>query len=302
MIGLVPFITLQRASGNRRGIVAMTLSMGSFLVNDALSKHVSESMPAAQLIGIRGLMSTLLLLAVAHALGLLRGAGAEPAPIRAALKQPAVLWRSMIDVLGTFAYLNSLFHLAIGNATAINMALPLFLTLYAMLRWQEPVGARRWLAIGTGFAGVLLIVQPAAEGFNAWALLCLLATLLHAARDIVTRGIPTRIPSALVTLITAAAVTVVAAFWTLWLGWQPVSLRQVGLLAVAGVFLSAGYYLVIVAVRAGDMSVIAPFRYSGLLFALVIGWAVWGDIPNASAWIGIMLVVGAGLTMLRAQR
>lgn len=302
MIGLVPFITLQRASGNRRGIVAMTLSMGSFLVNDALSKHVSESMPAAQLIGIRGLMSTLLLLAVAHALGLLRGAGAEPAPIRAALKQPAVLWRSMIDVLGTFAYLNSLFHLAIGNATAINMALPLFLTLYAMLRWQEPVGARRWLAIGTGFAGVLLIVQPAAEGFNAWALLCLLATLLHAARDIVTRGIPTRIPSALVTLITAASVTVVAAFWTLWLGWQPVSLRQVGLLAVAGVFLSAGYYLVIVAVRAGDMSVIAPFRYSGLLFALVIGWAVWGDIPNASAWIGIMLVVGAGLTMLRAQR
>ena len=302
MIGLVPSITLQRAGGNRRGIVAMTLSMASFLVNDALSKHVSESMPATQLIGIRGLMATLLLLAIAHAMGLLRSAGAEPAPIRAALQQPAVLWRSMIDVLGTFAYLNALFHLAIGNATAINMALPLFLTLYAMLRWQETVGARRWLAIGTGFAGVLLIVQPAAEGFNAWALLCLLATLLHAARDIVTRGIPTHIPSVLVTLITAASVTVVAAFWTLWLGWQPVTLRQVGLLAAAGVFLSAGYYLVIVAVRAGDMSVIAPFRYSGLLFALVIGWTVWGDIPNALAWIGIMLVVGAGLTMLRAQR
>lgn len=302
MIAGVPSLTLQRAAGNRLGIAAMTLSMASFLVNDALSKHVSESMPSTQLIGIRGLLSTLLLLVVAHGLGQLRGAGAEPSPLRAALKQPAVLWRSMIDVLGTFAYLNALFHLAIGNATAINMALPLFLTLYATLRWQEPVGAGRWLAIGAGFAGVLLIVQPAAEGFNAWALLCLLATLLHAARDIVTRGIPTRVPSVLVTLITAASVTVVAAFWTLWLGWQPVSMRQFGLLAAASVFLSAGYYLVIVAVRAGDMSVIAPFRYSGLLFALVIGWTVWGDIPNTLAWFGIVLVVGAGVTLLRTPR
>lgn len=302
MNGRVSPISLQRAVDNRRGIVAMTLSMACFLVNDALSKHVSESLPATQLIGIRGVMSTLLLLVIAHAMGLLRGSGGEPAPIRAALRQPAVLWRAMIDVLGTFAYLNSLFHLAIGNATAINMSLPLFLTFYAMLRWKERVGVGRWLAIGAGFAGVLLIVQPATEDFNAWALLCLLATLLHATRDVVTRGIPPQIPSVLVTLMTAAAVAVVAALATPWFGWQPVSLQQLGLLAAASVFLSGGYYLVIVAVRAGDMSVIAPFRYSGLLFALVIGWAVWGDIPNLLAWIGILLVVGAGLAMLRARR
>jgi drug/metabolite transporter (DMT)-like permease len=247
-------------------------------------------------------MSTFLLLAVAHAMGQLRGSTAQPAAMRATLTQPAVLWRSAIDALATFAYLNSLFHLPIGNATAINMASPLFLTLYAVLRWQERVSAGRWLVIGAGFVGVLLIVQPAAEGFNAWALLCLLATLLHATRDVITRDIPRAVPSVLVTLGTAASVTAIAAAWTLWQGWQPVSLRQYALLAAASVFLSVGYHLVIVAVRAGDMSVISPFRYSGLLFALVIGWVVWGDIPNLLAWAGIALLVGAGVMMLRGQR
>lgn len=276
--------------------------MASFIVNDALVKHVSADLPAAQLIGIRGLMSTLLLLVVAHALGQLRGSTQNPARVRGALMQPAVLWRSGIDALATFAYLNSLFHLPIANATAINMASPLFLTLYAVLRWREDVTMGQWLVISAGFAGVLLIVQPAADGFNAWALLCLLATLLHSARDVVTRRIPPSVPSLLVTLGTAASVTLLAAAWTLWQGWQPVTLRQYALLGAASVFLSAGYYLVIVAIRAGDMSVVAPFRYSGLLFALLIGWLVWGDIPDAMAWAGIVLLVVAGVWMLRGQR
>ena len=83
-------------------------------------------------------------------------------------------------------------------------------------------------------------------------------------------------------------------------GWQPPTAKQLLLLAAAAVFLSAGYYLVITGMRAGEMSVIAPFRYTGLLFALVLGWAVWGDVPNALAWAGIALLVGAGLYVLRS--
>ncbi len=290
------------SAANRRGILAMTLSMAGFIVNDALVKHVGQTLPAAQLICVRGLMATVLLLVVAHTMGLLRPALRSNCGARPAMLHPAVIWRSALDALATMAYLNSLFHLPIANATAINMASPLFLTLVAVVRWHEHVGAVRWLAIAAGFTGVLLVVQPAADAFNAWALVCLLATVLHTARDLVTRGIPPAVPSVLVTLATACAVTLLSGLWATLHGWQAISLMQLGQLAAASVFLSAGYYFVIVGMRAGDMSVITPFRYSGLLFALVLGWAVWGDIPNVLAWGGIVLLVGAGVFMLRTQR
>jgi drug/metabolite transporter (DMT)-like permease len=91
-----------------------------------------------------------------------------------------------------------------------------------------------------------------------------------------------------------------AAVLTALQGWQTPTARQLLLLAAAAVFLSAGYYLVITGMRAGEMSVIAPFRYTGLLFALVLGWAVWGDVPNALAWAGIAMLVGAGLYVVRS--
>ena len=291
-----------QSAANRRGIVAMSLAMASFIANDALVKYVSESLPAAQLIFIRGLFATVLLLAVARAAGLLRPAlGNDPGALRHLLHRP-VLARSAVDAMATLAYLASLFHMPIGNATAITMATPLFITLFAVLVWRERVGGARWLAIASGFVGVLLIVQPVADGFNAWALLCLLGTLLQTGRDLITRTIHTSVPSVLITVATSVTVTLLAGLLTAVQGWQAVTPQQLALLTGASVFLSAAYYLVIVGMRSGDMSVIAPFRYSGLLFALLVGWVVWGDVPNALAWVGIALLVGAGLYVLRSER
>lgn len=280
----------------------MSLGMASFIANDALVKFVSQSLPAAQLIFLRGLMATLLLLVVAQALGLLRHpGGATHGPLQQLL-QRRVLLRSGVDAVAGMAYLAALFHMPLGNATAINMATPLFLTLYVALFRGEQVGPGRWLLIGGGFAGVLLIVQPAAAGFNAWSLLCLAATMLHAVRDLLTRGIPRGIPSVMVTLSTALAVTLLAGLLSLVEGWQPFGARHLGLLAVASIFLCGGYYLVILCMREGDVSVIAPFRYTSLLFALVIGWLVWGDVPNVLAWCGIGVLLASGLAMLRSAR
>ncbi len=281
-------------AANRRGIAAMSFAMASFVSNDALVKYVSESLPSAQLIFIRGLFATALLLAVAQGLGAMRQVGS--------VFQRTVLGRSALDALATMVYLTSLFHLPIANATAINMATPLFITLFAVLALGERVGPGRWLAIVTGFTGVLLVVQPSAAGFNAYALLCLGGTLLHAGRDLTTRFIDSRVPSILITLATAVTVTLLSGGLSLVQGWQPMTTRHVGLLALASVFLSIGYYLIIVGMRAGDMSVVAPFRYTGLLFALAIGWALWGDAPNAVAFIGIALLVGAGLYVLHSER
>ena len=281
-------------AANRRGIVAMSLAMAGFVANDALVKHVSESLPAAQLIFIRGVFASILLGTAAHALGATRQFST--------VFQRTVLGRAVLDALATMTYLTSLFHLPIANAVAINMATPLFITLFAVLALGEKVGPGRWLAIATGFAGVLLVVQPSAAGFNAYALLCLGGTLLHAGRDLTTRFIPGDVPSILITVATAITVSLLSGALSLVQGWQPMTARHLSLLALASVFLSIGYYLIIVGMRHGDMSVVAPFRYSGLLFALAIGWAIWGETPNALAFAGIALLVGAGLFVLHSER
>lgn len=274
----------------------MSLAMASFVTNDALVKSVSASLPAAQLIFIRGAFATALLLLVAQSMGVLRAG-----ELRGALQRP-VLVRAGLDSLATLTYLTSLFHLPIGNATAINMATPLFITLFAVLAFGERVQLARWLAIITGFVGVVLVVQPSAAGFNAYALLCLVGTLFHSGRDLMTRRIDPNISSLLITLATAVAVTLLSGLLSVFQGWKPTGALQLGQLAAASAFLSVGYYLIIVGMRSGEMSVIAPFRYTGLLFALVIGWAVWGDVPNALAWVGIALLVSAGLYVLHSER
>lgn len=279
---------------DRVGILAMAGGMASFVTNDSIVKHVSESLNAGQLIFIRGLMSIVLLVAAAHAMGALRQAKG--------LLGRKVLLRGALDAIATVVYLTSLFHLPLGNATAINMVAPLMITLFAVLVLHERVGLGRWIAIATGFSGVLLIVQPTGAGFNAFALLCLAGTVFHASRDLLTRFIDASMPSILITIPTAVLVTLLAGCWTLLQGWQPVEWRHLGQLAAASVFLSAGYCLTIVAMRSGNLSTVAPFRYSGLLFALVLGWTVWGDVPNALAWSGIALLVGAGLYVLYSDR
>ena len=290
------------AAGNRGGIIDLSFAMALFITNDALVKVVSESMPGLQLIFIRGLFACLLMLALCTATGAFKpDALYGQRPVRHLL-QPRVLMRATLDASASLIYLTALFHMPLANATAINMATPLFITLIAIQLFKEQVRRAQWVAIGVGFAGVLLIVQPAASGFNAWALMCLAGTVLHAGRDAMTRVIPAQIPAMLITLSTVISVTFFSGTLIVFQGWQTPNGRQLALLAAAGVLLSGGYFLLTRAMRQGQMSVVAPFRYSGLLFALLLGWLVWGDVPNALAFCGIGLLVGAGLYMLGIKK
>jgi drug/metabolite transporter (DMT)-like permease len=272
----------------------MVGAMAGFVVNDAIVKHVSEDMPSAQLIFLRGALASLLVLGMALALGARR-------QLRHAL-HPRVAARAAVDACATVMYLLSLFHLPLGNATAINLAAPLFMVVFAVWFLKERPGAARWLAVALGFAGVLCVVQPSSEGFNAWALLCLAGTLFHATRDLLTRRIDPAIPSIVVTLSTAVAVTLLSGALSLAQGWQPFTAAQLAWLAGASVFLVAGYFLIIQCMRQGELSLTAPFRYAALLFAVVLGYLVWGDVPDAWAWCGIALLVGSGLYVVHDQR
>jgi drug/metabolite transporter (DMT)-like permease len=283
------------APGTRHRIRLMVLAMTAFIANDALVKVVSEGLPAGQLILVRGLMATALVWAVARAT-----AGALP--LRHVFGR-WVLLRTLLDALATVTYLVSLFHLPIANATAINMATPLVIALLAGPMLGQRVGARRWLLIGAGFAGVLLVVQPGPGGFNAYAWLCVLATLFNAARDLVTPRIAGEVSSMGITLSTTAGVTVAAALMTASDGgFVPMSTLQVGQLAAAAVFLAAGHALTIAATRGSDLATVSPFRYSALVVAVALGWLVWGEAPNLLAWGGIALLIASGVALLRMPR
>jgi drug/metabolite transporter (DMT)-like permease len=199
-------------------------------------------------------------------------------------------------------YLSALFNMPLANATAINMSTPLLIALLSALLLQHRISWRHWLIIGLGFGGVLCVVQPQADGFNHWAWVALAGTLCHALRDLSVYFIPDHVPSPLITLSTALTATVMAGIWALFHPWHSVTPLQWAQMAGASVFLSAGYFLLIKATRMADMTVIAPFRYMGLLTAVVMGFVVWGDVPNALAWTGMGLLVAAGLMMIRISR
>lgn len=284
----------ERARHNRLGILWMVLAMSAFICNDAMIKSVGERVPMAQMIVVRGVMAITLITLVAWRTGALAGL--------AGLFRGWIALRAGCEGVGTFLYLAALFNLPLANATAINQASPLMIALLARLFLRERVDGARWAAIAVGFTGVLMVIQPRAEGFNAYAWLCLIATLIYAFRDLMTRKIPAGTPSILVTLVTAVVVWVMAAVLLAFDGWAPMQWRDVGLLCIASVFLSTGYHAAIAATRHAEISVVAPFRYVGLLWALLIGYVVWGDVPNALAAAGIALLIGAGLFMIRQQR
>lgn len=280
--------------GTRRGVASMILGMAAFIINDTLIKLASASVPTGQLITMRNIMAAGLIVVLIVMTG-------QAAHLRRAADR-VVITRSLIDVIATLCYLLALFHMPIGNVTAINMATPLAMTAAAAVFMSVPVGWRRWTAIAAGFLGVLLIVQPEAEGFNAYSLLAIAAVVFIVARDLTTRRIDTGIPSLVITLTNAVFVLLGALALSAWEGWVAVNLVQVLLLAGAGVFLIGGYLLIVDAFRHGDLATVGPFRYTGLIWALLSGFLVWGDIPNLLAFAGIVIVVASGLYVLHRER
>lgn len=283
-----------RAAENRRGIAYMVAGMGCLVVNDSAIKYVGQSMNVAQMITVRGVMAALMLLAVA------RGVGATRA--LPTLMHRTVVIRVLFDAITTLLFIASLMHLPIGNATAINLGSPLIMALLAAMFLGEHPGLRRWLAIAAGFIGVVLVIQPRIDGFNAWSLMCLAATVAQSVRDMLTRRIPATVPAILIAFAAVGFITLVASVATVAQGWQPVAWSEVGLLAFAAALLAAGYYFLVDSMRYGAMSVVAPFRYTGLLVALATGYLVWGEVPSAMAWGGIGLLLAAGVYLLHDER
>jgi drug/metabolite transporter (DMT)-like permease len=283
------------SSHNFRGATFMAVSMAGFTANDTMTKFVSASMNMGQVMLIRGLFATVLIALVAWS----RGALANPRQ----LLHPMVALRSAAEAMATVTFLIALQNLPLATTSAVLQALPLAVTMGAALVFGEEVRWRRWLAIAVGFAGVLIIVRPGAEGFNAYAILALVCVVFCTVRDLATKRLPESIPSLLVSTVTAGLVTVCGVLLVGPMGgWTPMSGASLGLLATAAVLLLVGYHFIISAMRTGDISFIAPFRYTALLWAIVLGFAVFGDIPDGPMILGATIVVGSGLYALYRER
>ncbi|MCU0830159.1 MAG: DMT family transporter [Rhizobiaceae bacterium] len=282
-------------SANTRAALLMIAAMTAFTLNDAITKWVSTEIGVGQTMVLRGILATLIL----GLLAFRQGAFARPE----ALKSPVVLGRSGMEIGGTITFLLALPHLPISNVSAIYQALPLVVTLGAALFLKEPVGWRRWSAILVGFCGVMLIIRPGAAAFNGWSLLVILSLCFSTARDLLTRKVPPGTSTFGVAMLASIGVTLAgAAMIPLEGGFKPVTLAQaVGIAASAGL-ISAAYITLIGAMRGGDISFVAPFRYVALIVAILVGYLAFNERPDVWMLTGSAIVIASGIYMFHRER
>ncbi|MDE0985599.1 MAG: DMT family transporter [Yoonia sp.] len=286
---------MMQISDNMRGAGLMAGSMVAFTVNDAFMKGLSGDIPLFQALFLRGLGTVAVLVALAIITGQFRFGYSRKDWVLIGL-------RSTAEIGGTVFFLTALFHMPIANVTAVLQVLPLTVSLAGALFLGEVLGWRRLMAILVGFVGVFLIVRPGGEGFTIYSIYALGAVACVTLRDLVVRRMSRKVPSIMVGLMAAISVTLSGAFVTATQSWVPVDGTTTLQLAGAMVFIVFGYIFSVAAMRTGEIGFVAPFRYSGLLAALIIGWAVFGDWPVPLTLIGAGIVVATGLFTLYRER
>lgn len=282
------------ASDNFKAAALMTGSMAGYTFNDACMKVLSVTMPLEQAVFLRGIATCVLLYVLGRYLGTMRFN-------LSAREWKLIGLRCLGEIGATYCFLTALFHMPIANVTAILQVLPLVIALAAWAFLSEPLGWRRLAAIGVGFIGVLLIVQPGA-GFSVWSLYALAAVGFITLRDLVVRKLSPETPSMTVAVMAALSITIGFGIASMGVDWGPVDGWSATLLAMAAFFIFLGYLFSVMVMRVGDIAFAAPFRYTGLLWALVLGLVLFNEWPNDLMLIGGAIVVGTGLFTLFRER
>lgn len=281
---------------NMRGALLMMGSMASFTLNDASMKALSDELPLAQALFLRGLATMALMYLLARSLGAIK--------LKMSRRdRNLVRLRNLAEIGTAYFFITALFNMPIANAAAIMQALPLSVTLAGALFLGQAVGWRRLSAILVGFLGVMLIVRPGMAGFNIYSVYVLIAVVLVTIRDVLSRKISAEVPTMTVALMNAVSVTVAFGLASLFTDWAPLSGKATMQLGAASVFIIGGYIFSVSAMRIGEIAVIAPFRYTSLLWALVLGLAIFAEWPDLLTLLGSAIVVVTGVyTFYRERR
>lgn len=282
---------------NLRGIGLVILAMAAFSLEDMFIKRLSGDLPVGQILMILGVGSATIFATLAWVSG---HRLFEPQAW-----QPLLLYRAGFEASASLAFATALSLVDLSVVASVFQATPLVITMSAALFLGEQVGWRRWSAILVGFLGVLMIIRPGFAGFDPWALLVLVAVVCVAGRDLVTKRIDATIASTVVSFQGFAVLIPAGALLLLLSPGEaaPVSVALAAMLGGAILFGAIGYYGIVRAMRLGDAAVVTPFRYSRLIFSLLVGVVVFNKRPDAMTLMGATLVIATGLyTFVRERR
>jgi drug/metabolite transporter (DMT)-like permease len=269
--------------------------MAGFAFEDAFLKAASQHLPLGIVVTVMGALGMAMFAALAMA--------RSDRPIPAILASRVMLWRSASEIIGRLFYALALALTPLSQTSAILQATPLVVVLGASWLFGEKIGLQRWLLIIAGFLGVLIIIRPGLEGFSALSLLAVAGLLGFAGRDLATRAAAPALTNA--QLGVAGFLVLMLSGLIILLVVQPrISLNALGLGMTAGaaVFGVLAYAALTQAMRTGEVGVVTPFRYARLLFALVLGFVVFGERPDALTLLGSAVIVACGVVILSQSR
>ena len=272
---------------NLRGILFMILAMAGFAFEDLFIKMLSAHLPISEVIIILGFTGSIVFLIIALL---------QRAPIfHKDLLNKHVIIRTICELLGAVFFVTAIALTPLSSATAILQITPLLVTIGAVIFFREKVGWRRWTAVFVGFMGVLLIVRPGFEGFMPASIFALLGSLFLAARDLATRAMQVKLASVTIALYAFIAFGIsgilIIPFNSPMI--IPTS-NQIIYFIGASTFGVIAYYSLVISSRIGEMSVISPFRYSRIVFAMLLAIIILGERPDSLTLIGATIIVVSG--------
>lgn len=280
---------------NLRGALLMILAMAGFAAEDVFVKLLSVRLPMGQILIYMGVGGGLGFAVLAQRAG--------RCVISRGFWHPVVLWRNAGEILGTASFITAIALVPLSLATALLQTNPLFVTLGAILFLGERVGWRRWLALGLGLVGVLVILRPGMAGFDPNALFALLGALGLAGRDLALRQRPASVhPLQLSSW--GFAMLIPLGLVMLAVQGGPVRVggtEMVYIVAAIGLGM-AGYHALTHAMTQGEVGFVTPFRYVRVVFAFAVAWVIFDERPDAWMFVGAAIVVGAGLYTLIRER
>ncbi|SCM67920.1 DMT family transporter [Donghicola eburneus] len=281
---------------NLRGIVLLVFAMACFAIEDLFIKTASDTQSTGQILFLIGIGGALFFGIYARVVG--------QKLIQPAALHRTVIYRNIGEIIGTLCFVTAISVSALSTSTAIFQATPLATTLGAALFLKEPVGWRRWSAIIVGFMGVMLIIRPGSAAFEPASLLALGAVLGLAARDLSTRVLPKEVSTLAISCYAFLAIGIAGPILMLVLGTPiaPMDATQWKLIGAALVFSLMGYYALTAAMRLGEMGVIMPFRYTRLIFAMIIGLTFFDERPDALTYLGAAIIIASGIYTLFRER
>ncbi len=276
-----------------RSLLLMTLGIALLTGSDAASKYLVQSHPVGQVIGLRQAATLMVLIPYMMFFSSWRA-------LRV-VDWRGQLMRGALFLIGSVFIVWSLGVLPLATAITMLFASPIFMVVLSAPLLGERIGRHRWIAVIGGFAGVLIILRPGAESFQ-WALLLpLLAALVNALRDVLTRRLA-RTETSIAILFWSNLILMAGGLATLPFGWVAVTSTAAFWFIAAGIFNGTAHFCIIEALRTGEASVLAPIRYTALLWAAAIGFIVWGELPELWLWAGAAVIVGSSLYMIRGER